>query len=107
MAGKPVPLRSWIRAKLKELGVREPEVPKSGISYCPKCKGWSNQPMSDPDTGVVVSCGKCERPMMLVCNVCKRQTPDGEPFQVPKDEAGEAMMVAHLKEAHDIEVSGR
>jgi hypothetical protein len=102
-----VPLRSWILTKLKALGVREATVPKSGISYCPKCSGWSNQPMSDPVTGVVVSCWKCERPMMLVCNTCKANGTE-PPFMVPKDDgAGTAMMVAHLKEAHDIEVSGR
>ena len=101
-----VPLRDWIRGKLKELGVREPAVPKSGVSYCPKCGGWSDKPMSDPVTGVVMSCWECERPKMLVCNVCKSQ--GKEPFCTPKgDGVGEALMVAHLKEAHNIEVSGR
>jgi transposase len=56
----PVPLRDFLRQKLKECGVREVNVPPNGFSCCPRCSVWNKRPMADPVTGVVVSCEECE-----------------------------------------------
>lgn len=40
--------------------------------------------------------------MLLVCNTCKKLRPDTEPFMVPYDEHGIAMMEEHLTGEHQI-----
>jgi hypothetical protein len=58
MAGL-IPLREYLRTKLKAAVVREVTVPPNGWSLCPRCSKWTKQPMADPVTGVVKSCTMC------------------------------------------------
>ena len=43
--------------------------------------------------------------VLIVCGLCRQTAPEEEPFSVPNDEVGIALMRAHLAEAHGIEWS--